>query len=257
MLAEAISKLQELALAGAAPQVVTIPGRPRKAWIYRDGYEAVEVDLPAPARDCALHGLADIIRAAQDPGLTGARELFYGVEMVLLWTDREIRLDCFQMHLEKTQRFARLIALAISRKGMTQREAVRLLRQDLHRTGADQVVSAIRRLDFKRASDGSRTVEHGRESLGRAVEATCQGADAIPEEFTLRVPAFSNPGLAGIVADVRMGIYLDLSGDEGLIEIAPLPDELRAAEDAALRELGDILREALPGVPCYQGDFES
>ena len=91
-------------------------------------------------------------------------------------------------------------------------EVVKFLRFGL--SGATEVAArSLARVDFSRKSDGAHEAGHGRESLGKSVEAVVQQSETIPEEFEVRCPVYMNPGLRDLTSvSVRVGIYLDVEG---------------------------------------------
>ena len=114
------------------------------------------------------------------------------------------------------------------------------------------MLAALRQVNFHRKSDGQVSMHHGQESLGRSVEDAVQGASEIPEEFTVSVEMYSNPGVAQLSrVDVRIGVYLDVSNQK--VELRVLGDEFALADQAVQDRLGTALRDGLGKIPVFHG----
>ena len=86
-----------------------------------------------------------------------------------------------------------IIALCSLGAWSKQRNVVNLLRDDLFDAAEPGLLPALRGLDFSRRNDGSRTVEHGCESLGRSIEETVQSKHGeLSEFYSFDVPLFAN-----------------------------------------------------------------
>ena len=93
--------------------------------------------------------------------------------------------------------------------------------------------------------------EHGRESLGKSVEAVVQQADAIPESFTLNFQPLVNYGLRLIEVSVRVGVAID--HEQQRIVFRLLADGLADARESMLRQLGEALTKSMPDIHVFQG----
>ena len=118
-----------------------------------------------------------------------------GSNEVYAYLDREDRRERVNVELKESSRFE-LVQQLQKPRGMQPREAVKLLRLDLHGGNVGHVIQALSRIDFTRTSAGKTDVAHGRESLGRSVEAVVQQADTVPERFTLAVQPWTTAGFS-------------------------------------------------------------
>lgn len=249
MLAEFIDKIAGLAKTANGVSIVQIPGDPRRVLVAQSGTSA-ERSIPAPLRKHQVHGLDDLVRLVGDETIASAPEVFHDDERVEVILERADRRESAVMSLVHSQRFLRLVELQIG-IAADARDIVRFLRFELHDCGVAEVLKALRQVDFTRQSSGGRTTEHGRESLGRSVEAAVQQADKIPEEFTAEVPVFQNSGLRSITAKVRVGVYVDVDAEK--VELRTLTDEIEQAKVQAQRSLGAELMDRLGEVPVFHG----
>jgi len=242
MLAELLTKLQEMARGEAAVSFHEHPLIPGKGWLSK-GQDLREIEIPPQERLHGIYTLSSLVELVASSEIAEAPEVFcseHGAHAILGRSRREGALLPFT----PSERWQALEGLARDGGAMSVPSAVKLLRFGLHGTGTEAVVQALRRVDFKRSSDGASVTEHGRESLGRSVEAAVQQADSIPEEFSVEVPVFSTPGtLAASTLAVRCGIYLDVLNET--VQIRPLADELARAKHAAVQQIADTLETQL------------
>lgn len=226
---EAIAKLTSQANEHIHPKITAIPGDPRKVFVSdRSGVR--EMKLPPDLRSHTVAGIGDLLEAYKvwcgEPSASEALGVFWhDSDVVTLVIDDFDRRDRVTMPLEYTQQFARIKKLA-EQPHLSQREAVNLFRHDLKDCGPDTMLPALRKLEFKRKNDGSRTFEHGKESLGRSIELQVTGASAIDEYVTFRVPLYKNPGVH-LVVGIQCSIELDSEKEQ--IIIKPLPDQINTA----------------------------
>lgn len=252
MLAEFIASLEKLAKRANSAEVVQIPGISRRVLVRKGDAFAFE-DLPAPDRKLALRGLDDVVELCRDTTIAPAPEVYHAGDAIRVILDRRDRRENAAMALTKSERFESLVAL---RKGQSfsVKDAIRFLRVDLHSTGqgVGELIAGLRRVDFSRSSGTQRTTEHGRETLGRQVEAAIQQTDRVPEDFKVTVPVFTNPGLKGITCTMKCAVNIDLDNEK--IEISTLADEIQAALDGAQKDIHDALVGALPEVTVLHGN---
>lgn len=112
--------------------------------------------------------------------------------------------------------------------------------------GLNDLVAMLR----DRGIAGSPEVAHGRETLGRSVEAVVQQAEQVPEAFIAQVPIWTTPGCPW-TRPVEFSIYLDV--EKSAVELSVLSDSCTAARNGALSQLRDALVEALGEVPVFMG----
>lgn len=251
MLAELLEHLVDLAKASSAAKFHSRPEFPGRVFIEHGGGYSSE-DVPPPRRKHHLSGLADVVLATRDKAIAPDPEVYYDGGRVVALLDRSTRVERVTLELARSERWQTLQNLRSHPRTLSPAEAVRLLRFDLHGTGVDALVSELGRVDFNRSSNGSHTAEHGRESLGKSVEASVQQADRVPESFAVDVAPFTNPGLRSLRGSVKVGVYVD-TGAEGF-EIRPLADELELLEANVMAGLRDLLGAELDGsCPLFHG----
>lgn len=155
-------------------------------------------------------------------------------------------------HLTKPDGSVERIELTPARRApFTQAELVRKLRIDLAGTLPDgaQFLSLMRNVRFKSGADGQTNLQHGKESMGKSIDAEVLGTDALPETVTLHVRVFDVPDLKTVKPVV---CALDIYPHECVFKLIPLPMELANARSAVLDELATTLGGELE-CPIYRG----
>lgn len=249
MLAEFVNRLVFLANRAQQPEVITSEALPELA-LVREGDRFTQLPIPPKRRSMTLVGLDDLIAAVKDPVLARAPEIHHGSGKVVVLFDRADRRDRATIELRESERFTAVRQMHGRGLAMKPRDAVKFLRFDLPRT-ASTVVQALARIDFTRKSSGASTTAHGKETLGRSVEAAVQQADQVPEQFFASVPVYSNPGFREFEASIEIGIYLDVESE--VVTFRVLADELDKALNAAQSFIDKELAEQLPDVPRFHG----
>jgi hypothetical protein len=243
LLAELFDRLKEIIEDAHRPSILTNDLLPGKLLVLDKG-GITQIDAGVKPHNGNLYDFESVhaFCIAHDPV-----ELFVseaGVQIVPLDGDR--RSEVF-VPFNISDRFVQLLRL--DGKGFTPREAVRFLRFALE-IGDHAVIDKLSKVSFSRKSDGTSTVDHGRESLGRSVEAAVAEASEIPKSFKYSLPVFTNPGFRHM-ASLEIGIYLDL--DSELIRLIPSNDGLQMAKDAAVSSIIGELHLAMPLTPIYFG----
>lgn len=248
MLAEFIQAIVGLGIQAQELEIRPIKGLNREVLVRcGDGYKHQPLD--PPLREHTVNGLADFVRAVKDGKLCGDAMVFHDEGELYAFLDRGDRREHVKMPLVQSQRFRQIVDLADG-DSFSIKQAVKFLRFHLHGSGAEEVIKALSRVNFERKSDGNVTVSHGRESLGRSVEATVQAKDEVPEVFKVDVPVYTNPG-ATWTMPIKIGVYLDVQDES--IELRTLSDQTTEALNEIQDEIAGILESELPDVPIFHG----
>lgn len=120
---------------------------------------------------------------------------------------------------------------------------VTALRTSLYGTYDDKYLPVFRRLDFTRRNDGSKSVSHTGESLGKSIEAKAQSASGeIPEVLTFNLFLFNNV----ICPSVDLRFAVDVDANAELIKLTPISDCIPVAFQVTKRAIVDDLQSKLP-----------
>lgn len=249
MLAEFFNAVVNLGQKAKAVQFETHPQLPTKVFV-RHGDELQEKDAPAPFRSHGLAGLDDLVNALADKAIAPAPEVYVAANRVRAFLNRADRRELVTVDLVETKRF-KLVTELQTPRSMQPKEAVKMLKLDLHGGNVAQVIQPLSRIEFTRTGTGRTSVDHGKESLGRSVEAQVQNAKDVPEAFDLAVPVWSTSGFDRFGVLVKFGLYLDLEAQT--VELRVLADEIERVRNQALVAVVRELGARLEGVPIFLG----
>lgn len=250
MLSEALQYLVGLGQQARAVEVIKVGAFPDHVFV-RVGSELQKLDAPPDRRNHHVGGMADFIEGVQSMARQeSAAQVFVSEKEIVALLDANDRRDRITLSLQTTTRFARARLLEAQPYSFEPRAAVKFLRLEMHSANVEPIIQSLRRLDFQRTSSGRSAVEHGRESLGKSVEAVVQQAGDIPESFSIIVPIWSNQG-AQKQATIDVGVFLDLEAQK--VELRVLADEIARVLVQGTNALAADLREALPQSQVYVG----
>lgn len=249
MLSEFVGRLVELGQKAKAVDVVTHPSLPDLVFM-RHGDQLTTHQVPPPPRRPTLAGLTDLVAMLRDETIAPHPEVYVGPTLVVAFLDATDRDERAVLPLTESARFRVCQEIEKNPRPFAPRDLVRFLRQTLWGGASNQLIQALSRLDFTRTSTGKTDVKHGRETLGRSVEAIVQQADDVPEAFTAQVPIWTTPGCPW-TRPVEFSIYLDV--EKAAVELSVLSDSCTTARNGALGQLRDWLAEALGHVAVFMG----
>lgn len=245
MLKEFLETIASQVRRGDAATVTEVSSRPRHLLISQGGLrEWVAKDPPLRAvKVGALSSLIAYLAPFKDKA-----QVFLGPLGAVALLDGDDRRESATLALTPTDAWATL-------SGWTKWEQfhpetiVKELRGLDVPTG---VVAALRKLDFKRQSGTKIETEHGKESLGRRVEAEVQGADKVPEFFDVDVSVFAEDGCRRVVT-VRVEVYLNVK--EETVDLRVTEDRVQRAVAEVLEDIADSIEahKEMAGVRVFMG----
>lgn len=251
MLAEFLREVVGLGQKAKQVEFHTHERLPRIVFVRTDSGVAVH-PVPPLDRNHSLRGFDDFVAAVKDPAIGAEPEVYVGPDKVVALLERDDRRERVTIALTRSARFTKVCALEAQPLRLQPRDAVKMLRLELHGGNVQHVIQALSRIDFVRTSAGKTDVDHGRESLGRSVEAAVQQADKVPQDFVLAVPVWSTHGFSRYTVQVQFGIHLDLEAQ--VVELRVLPDEVERVVGLAMAAAAADLRHALgEGIPVFLG----
>lgn len=247
MLAEAIGALVKLGQEARELTFHKDPMVPNKLWV-RQGDGVTVFDAPPPARAHKLLGYDDFVAVVTNPDVAKHPEVFLNAKSATVLLDGTDRRERATVDFVESARLAECRVMQRQPRSMQPAEVVKFLRFHMHGANVDHVIQAMSRIDFSRTSAGRTDVSHGKESLGRSVEAQVQQADSVPKTFTVTVPIWTNPGFDRYSAQVEFGVYLDLAAQT--VELRVLSDEVERVVNLALatvaHDVGDAVSKDVP-----------
>jgi len=251
MLAEFFDRIVGLAKGAHQVEFKTHDELPRQVFV-RHGDKLEVHEAPPPFRKHHLVGYDDLVAALKDSDIAPAPEVYIIGNEIEVLLDRSSRVERVKVALNWSKRFLKCQEIEKTPRAMTPKDAVKMLRFELHGGNVEHVIQALSRIDFTRNSAGKSHVEHGRETLGRSVEAAVQQADAVPKDFTVAVPIWTNPGFHVHGANIEFGVFLDLEAQ--MVELRVMSDECLRVSNLAVGAVISRLQESLPNVPVFHGN---
>ncbi|HUX16308.1 MAG TPA: hypothetical protein VMW52_07525 [Phycisphaerae bacterium] len=244
MFAELLDRLKELAEEAAAPKLLQTTPR-KETYAIRGELRGIAIDAPPRCHQAST--LQALIDAAAFISVPEKTVYWHGpTRVVAVLDDLADRRDRVVLPLVFSSQFQTLTALdaapGAERQAFGQVDFIRLLRIDLGCPG--EQVAPFRRLDWSGAARTAGNIQHGRESLGREIEAAVGQADSLPETLRIVVPIYQT---AGEDATQPIDCLIDVDPTRQLFRLIPRPGAL--AEALAYHQvcIAERLREALPG----------
>jgi len=239
----------------AAPTLHTLAGDPEHVHTFAVVDGAIEhkrIELPRPAISHRVATLDDLAAAVAEYAMGDAAEIWVDVGRVVGLIDSHRFTRTIQLPLTWSEPYKTILALE-SHQPKTQAAIVWLLRHSLAGCVSEDLLPIFRGLRFGQKTDGTARIDHGKETLGRAVDAAVVSTTeaAIPERITAAVPIFQNPGLRA-AQEIPLTVEIHTATEQ--LSISPLPDACQIAADRAVADVAEQLVELAAGRwPVYRG----
>ena len=239
MLAEMISKIADLTLGGVDFKSHPLPGG-REVLVRQPDGTVTRERIPPGDRKYAMGDLDSFSQLLDeaDNGIVFVEPGQVGKSFtVTAFYDEHDRREFVYWTIQPSQPLLALLNLGTWNK---HKIVVELIRDKLFDCVPADLLHQLRSIDFTRRNDGSRTIEHGRESLGRSVEMQVQSKRGeLPEVFEMTLPWFAtDPVNEGCY---RLSVTLDLDAVNESIRLVVRGDELEQANQQAIRMVRDVV----------------
>lgn len=241
MLKEALQFFETLSTNAKRATLLAVPGDGRVAYVDQAG-RLDKIDVTPPLRDHKVDTVADLITAANRFSDDTKGTVWISEAAAVLVTDDADRRERVTLPLKFSNAFDKLTALERNPK-LEQDALIRLLRVDLiGAVNRADLLTAVRKIKFRRATSGESNLQHGNESLGKQIENEITGAGTIPESVTVECSVYANAG----ERDHKCVVMCDLEivASDGTFRFRPLPDELAIVKQAALAGIRERIDEA-------------
>lgn len=247
MLKELFDAICANAAQAVKPHVSRAECDPRHMMVAYNG-KLESLSIPPPIRDHVVTSL-DSLATAVELWDSGNTVVYYGVEEIVAVLDDEDRRDVVTMPLTLSQAWQYVAALPGKR--FEQKEFVRLLRLNLSGVAPAALLPLVRKIDVSSGSLTTSDLSPGRERGTKEFRQELATQSELPDRVQLMCSIHATPGVRAERA-IACAFEFDLSSLTFRLE--PLPDELQAATEAALFDLGETLSDRLPkGVTVLAG----
>lgn len=240
MLAELFKLIGDQAVLANGSHLTPLPNEPKHVY-YLDG-EYCQAD-PQP-RGAKAADLTAVVAFASEH--QHSSEIWFSRERVTVHLDRETRRDVVTLPLVLNDQLLTLAKLSRQNVAHSQKEFVRLLRIDLAGCPPEDLLPLVRSLRFRQNAATSGTIEHGRASLGKAVECQLEGRSTIPDRITLTAPVFE-----GFQRHLRYTVEcaIEIDAETEKFYLIPFPGEIESVIRRAEDDIGEQIQRLLGSVP--------
>lgn len=254
MLKEALEHLESQAKRAASPQSVSASLRNATLVVINGETKRIEHE-PQPRRHkvASLDSFATLLNGPGDGDGTArinASVWHFGDMVVAIFDDSDasFRDDRAEWKLNGSRKFSVLTSNAEQPRPHTAFVdfLVENFRDELEESHPG-LLGVIRKLRFTNNSEGNSSVQHGRQSMGKSVEAAITGSEPLPETVILNVKRWAD--LEHVIA---VECLLKLDPLEGKLAPKPLADELQEAENKAQAWLHEQISQEVE-CPVYYG----
>lgn len=253
MLREFVQSIQELAASGEQPHIVHLSRKESALVIGGQIVEKLPRMLPPRRHQAAT--LESLLFAVSCWGKEEEFVIFQSPDRIVAVLDDSERFDTVTLALAYSERWQALHSLIKGGGALDHKQLIRLLNVTLRGGVNPTLVAQLRQINFTAGQTGGSGIQHGRESMGRSVEASVLGTADIPESFLVSVPVYSN---ADLREPQQVELTLEIDVGRQSFNVLPAADELTRGQQAmatTIRErcidkLGECV---LDGVPNFLG----
>lgn len=253
MLAEFVQAIAEMARRGEHPHKIS-QSRHVTQWVFPNGesIEEVERQPDITTNVCDIDSFVSLVADGSLVYVSQANQA------VVTYHDPAYGRDCVYMPLPPTSptRFFEKMREDKAPVVVSQSQAIALIRSTLWGTGMEALLPDLRELTWDVRKTGKGNLAHGKESLGRSVEAAVDRAERIPERVRLSFPWFRG---SWYTMQSELQVFVDLLPQTEQIQFSVSWDELSRAEYTATEYVAELIRAALtgrPGVQVVMGNTE-
>lgn len=256
---DAIELLQRSGACRSQPFVLHVPGLPAHqvyVWkpeannegSYGGDLELVTLDpKPIDYRASTVQGFIEAVKRAYKANepTNSNMAVYVNNGKALCWLDESKRRDKIVLSLTYSPPFKSLTDGTL--RSTDQRTLVRTLRTLFNgNVTPDTFLSNARNLKFTQNAEGDSDIQHGKESLGKAVLKKVTGATDIAEEITLSGQVFEEVDFTGGIFKVLM--VVDINVEDCVFTLIPIAGEVfrakQEADEAVAREIREALKDS-------------
>jgi hypothetical protein len=238
--ASAIREIQKLTLATMRVQFEKRPGDPDHIVhkIGPDGSCELQHTDPEPLaiRLASPAAFIEYVVAAHGEAPQADKSLLcFNESGLVYYHDAIARLDQATCNLPKTQHLLWLEQYG-GKQIIPHVEFIRTLRINFRGCIEGPLLDVVRNLRWENSGQNVANIQHGKESMGKAITQQVLGTETIPEEVNLHVPMFENWDHRE-----RITAAVEIIHQSQAFRLTPFPGELSDAMDRTMQALRDML----------------
>ena len=249
MLQEAIQEIQDKAVKASGTHELPAKSDREERVLLPNG-EVLVIEKDHPPRDHVVHDIDSLSAfvADQKDVVVWHDNAF----VIAVLNDPTFRDSRVSMPLPIHPTFTALANCA--GKDFGQRALIDFLRLNLKKeidAAVPGFISALRDVKIVQNTSGDANLQHGRESMGKRIEQSVSGVDALPEDFILNVPLWLH-----LDASVKVECALVIDTASSTFKCGPKPGAIEQAKVQGQKWLGVQLESACDGAVVYFGSPE-
>jgi hypothetical protein len=263
MIAEAITKLNELIHTAETPFWLPREENVRKALLVEDG-KVKEYELEAETENFEAESLEAFVGMVAAESVAPAR-ITHNHNAVSCWRDENARElgGMIRLGLAPSAPFCRLVNIEAACNSpqmlVEQRTAPNLwkeLKYTFPNGGVDTILEGLQTIQWRGSSGADQAVSHGQSTLGRQVEDKVVDTAKLQEFFDLNVQVYMTPGIRTRYSRVPCYLHLDVA--QCLVEFGVMPNgtdvAIEDAQNVLHARLCELLKkEELEEIPVFYG----
>jgi hypothetical protein len=151
------------------------------------------------------------------------------------------RKDAMTLTVEYSEMLKTFIRLKAWHK---QKDVMSALRDQLFSSAEPTLLPLIRNLVFKRRSESSGSLHHGKDMMGKSVEESVSTKNGeAPDRTTFAIPLFSASDFRAHAPRIECTVDYDATNET--VRFVPVNDELTVAINSGTQHIANKIREAL------------
>lgn len=244
MFSEALQLIQDTAVEAQLPKQLT---EQRSGFVFAKlGGETFTVPKEPKARSHELGDLDSLAALADEKSAIWHT----GNSVVLVFddSDNSDRLDHAVWKLSTSEKWC--AATTQAEKARSQKEFITFLADNLRdevNAAVPNFIAQLRQVKFRQDTSGHGTVQQGRESMGRSIEAEVTGTADFPETILLNLRRWGGLDFSGLVE-----FAFRIDPEKATFALKPLADSVETVENEAQKWLGEQIEGAV-SCPVYFG----
>lgn len=234
--AEAIGKIENLTNRTKKTELLIVPHEPKHVYflVGPEGHAEKQVAEPEPLK-ATMATPQELLKFIIDNVSDQVGLIVYDETKAVFFPDatRRASATCPLKPSEPWQILSRLESSA----ALDQKALVRLLQIKFRGVlqDSDNVIAAFRNLKFSSKSDGASTVNHGKSTMGKSLQAEVSGEKDLPKELVFKVQVYENFAHA-----VDVICFVDIDAENATFKLTPYPLELRNAQAETVQKIGTL-----------------
>lgn len=231
MIEEGINAIVGLAKQASAA-ILEAKHEPPGVYYIRDGDGTMKkVKAEVSLRQHAAHDMNTVVEIADRFGETAS--VWYSFDGVRVLVDDAVRSEMAVLTLKPSKQFETLAKFdndGWRNAAMNQAEFVLLLRTTFAKSGPSAgLLPVIRNLKFRSQMETAGVVQHGKVSVGKAIDQQVSGSMELPETIIFDIPVFESG--FHFMAKIEVALEINLAAER--FHLIPLPGMIAGAREAA------------------------